>query len=237
MNMYHALAAHYDSLVKDDEATKAWVDLIERSASFHHVVECACGSGEITLALARKGYTIEASDLSEDMINQARQKKDAEKVKWSVQNMVDLHIEQTPDLMLCLCDSLNYLLEDEQIIKVMHQSYELLAKDGTFIFDVHSLDRIDEFKEEFLEEGCLDGTNYEWSIQSDEDLIYQNFVFYDECANAHYEQHIQRVYDPMWLKSEAEKCGFSVEIFTDFVHVGITEGEKYFYILKKGVKS
>lgn len=159
MNMYHALAAHYDSLVKDDEATKAWVDLIERSASFHHVVECACGSGEITLALARKGYTIEASDLSEDMINQARQKKDAEKVKWSVQNMVDLHIEQTPDLMLCLCDSLNYLLEDEQIIKVMHQAYELLAKNGTFIFDVHSLDRIDEFKEEFLEEGCLDGTN------------------------------------------------------------------------------
>lgn len=236
MNMYHALAAHYDSLVKDDEATQAWVDLIERSADFKHVVECACGSGEITLALARKGYTIEASDLSEDMINQAKQKPDADKVDWSVQNMIDLKIKATPELMLCLCDSLNYILEDEQIIHLLQQAYELLSEQGTFIFDVHSLDRLDEFKEEFLEEGCLDGTNYEWSIQSDDDLIYQNFVFYDEAANAHYEQHIQRVYDPLWLKAEAEKCGFTVNIVTDFIHDGITEGEKYFYILKKGAK-
>ena len=35
MNMYHALAAHYDSLVKDDEATQAWVDLIERLSLIH----------------------------------------------------------------------------------------------------------------------------------------------------------------------------------------------------------
>ncbi len=234
MSMYQALAAYYDSLVKDDEATQAWVKLIEDNATFSHIVECACGSGEITLALARKGYSIEASDLSEDMVAQAKKKVDAQKVVWSVQNMLELEVKQTPDLMLCLCDSLNYLCEDEQIFTVLKEAYDLLSEQGTFIFDVHSLDRIEEFQDEFFEEGCLDGTNYEWSIQSDEDLIYQNFVFFDEHANARYEQHIQRVYDPLWLKQEAEKCGFTVKIMTDFIHEGICPGEKYFYILKKG---
>lgn len=233
MGIYEKLASHYDSLVKDDEATKAWVDLIEQNAKFKTVCECACGSGEITLALARKGYQIDASDLSASMIEMAKQKKDAELVNWSVADMTKMDTEKKVDLVLCLCDSLNYLLADEQIETMIKKSYERLNAGGTFIFDVHSLDRLDEFKEEFLEEGSLDGVNYEWCIQSDDSLVYQTFVFYDEAANASYEQHIQRVYDPMWLKKVCEEAGFSVEIKTDFIHDGICEGEKYFYICHK----
>ena len=67
------------------------------------------------------------------MINQAKQKPDADKVDWSVQNMIDLKIKAVPELMLCLCDSLNYILEDEQIIHLLQQAYELLSEQGTFI--------------------------------------------------------------------------------------------------------
>ena len=47
------------------------------------------------------------------------------------------------------------------------------------------------------------------------------------------EQHIQRVYDPMWVKEQLEALAFDVKIITDFTFDGIQEGEKLFYICRK----
>ena len=85
--MYQILARFYDALVKDDEATKDWVDFIEDHASFHSVLEYACGSGEITLALARKGYDVKAGDLSSEMIEMAKKKKDLDLASSSWQSL------------------------------------------------------------------------------------------------------------------------------------------------------
>ena len=73
--MYEKLAEFYDALVKDEEATKAWVDLIESYLPKGKIMELACGSGEITIALAKDGYEVHASDLSADMITQAKAKE------------------------------------------------------------------------------------------------------------------------------------------------------------------
>lgn len=234
MGMYQQLASYYDLLVKDEKATQDWVKFIEQHAKFQSVFECACGSGEITLALAHKGYQVEASDLSEEMIHQAKQKAGAELVEFHVMDMSQFTSDKKRDLVLCLCDSLNYLLLDSQIESFLQSSYDLLKENGTLVFDVHSLDRLQEFKEEFLEEGTLGDTHYEWDIQSDDDKIYQNFVFFDKQANATYEQHIQRVFDAKWLLTACERVGFKCEVYTDFIHPGIVEGEKYFYVCHKG---
>lgn len=234
MGIYQQLANFYDLLVKDEQATQDWVAFIEAHAQFQSVFECACGSGEITLALALKGYQVEASDLSQEMIQQAKQKAGAELVEFKVMDMSQFASEVKRDLVLCLCDSLNYLLLDSQIESFVQSSYDLLKPGGTLIFDVHSQDRLMEFQEEFLEEGTLGEIHYEWDIQSDDDRIYQNFVFFDQEANASYEQHIQRVFDAQWLMSVCEKVGFGCEIYTDFIHKGIHPGEKYFYVCHKG---
>ena len=83
--MYNTLARYYDALVKDDEATKAYVDWIE---SFHpgkKMLELACGSGEITERLARVGHRLDALDLSADMVEQAKQKDPERLIGFSVQ--------------------------------------------------------------------------------------------------------------------------------------------------------
>ena len=72
--IYNTLATYYDDLVKDEQATKAWVDWIEKHKSACSMLECACGSGEITHALAKKGYTMSALDISQQMIDQAKAK-------------------------------------------------------------------------------------------------------------------------------------------------------------------
>lgn len=230
--MYQELAKFYDALVADEEATHNWVDFIESHASFYDILEFACGSGEITLALAKKGYHVKASDLSRDMINEAKKKENAEQVEFFVHDMIQPLPDQV-DLVLCLCDSMNYVIEEDDLKQVLKNAYNNLKEKGTFIFDVHSLDRLVEFENEFYEEGIINGCGYEWSIETQHDHIFQNFVFFDKDAHATYEQHIQRVYDPIQIKTCCEELGFTVEIYTDFNHEGICEGEKYFYVCRR----
>ena len=105
----------YDALVKDDEATACWVELIKAHIRGTELLELACGSGEITIALAQEGYHVDASDLSAAMIEEAKKKDGSEQVSWSVMDMCDLHTDKSYDGILCLCDSFNYLLKDEQV--------------------------------------------------------------------------------------------------------------------------
>ena len=59
--MYELLAHVYDALVKDDEATACWVELVKAHIRGTELLELACGSGEITIALAHKLKQIYAS--------------------------------------------------------------------------------------------------------------------------------------------------------------------------------
>lgn len=231
--MYQKLASFYDALVQDEEATKAWVDLIEKWIPKGNILELACGSGEITIALAKDGYQLKASDLSADMIQQAKKKAGSDLVAWNVMDMCDFQDKDCYDGILCLCDSFNYVLKEEQVLTMFQSVYAHLLEDGVFLMDMHSLDRLTEFEEEYNETGHIDGNEYQWTIQSDQDRIYQNFAFYDEDGRSVLEQHVQRVYDPLWIKEQLENVGFHVIIYTDFTQVGICEGEKQFYICKK----
>lgn len=230
--MYETLAHFYDALVKDDEATKLWVSLIEQNVEGKDILELACGSGEITIALAKDGYHVTGTDLSEDMLVEAKKKNGSDKITWKAMDMCDITINQTFDGILCLCDSFNYLLHKEQVISMFQQVKKHLKAGGTFIMDMHSLDRLEEFSEEYNEAGRIDQHEYQWTIQTIDDSIYQNFAFYDEEGRITLEQHIQKVYDPLWIKEILLQMGFDVKIYTDFNQQGICEGEKIFYICK-----
>lgn len=121
--MYELLAHVYDALVKDDEATACWVELIKAHIRGTELLELACGSGEITIALAQEGYHVDASDLSAAMIEEAKKKDGSEQVSWSVMDMCDLHTDKSYDGILCLCDSFNYLLKDEQVRALFQGAY------------------------------------------------------------------------------------------------------------------
>lgn len=230
--MYNLLAKHYDGLVKDDAATAKWVTLITETIPNKEMMELACGSGEITLALANKGYHIDASDLSLEMLEEAKAKDTQQLVHFYKMDMQDFYAEKKYDGILCLCDSINYVVEKEQMVSLFSKIAGALKEDGVFLFDMHSLDRLEEFEEEFYEEGIVNGQEYAWSIQRIDDCLHHNFIFFDENANYTQEQHTQRVFDPIWVKEELE-THFEVEIRTDFEKEGIQAGEKYFYLCRK----
>ena len=142
--MYEALAAFYDALVKDGEATKRWVDFVNAHHKGKKLLEVACGSGEITLALAAAGYDVSALDLSRNMLRRAQDKAGSEHITWRHGDMRDLSSWPLFDGILCFCDSLNYLLNKADVHTFFVQAYTHLHASGVLLFDMHSQDRLSE---------------------------------------------------------------------------------------------
>lgn len=231
--MYEKLATYYDALVKDEKATAAWTSFVKQHAFGNAFLEVACGSGEITLALAKEGYHMSAGDISEAMLKCARLKQGSEAVAWHVLDMRHLDAFSTYDSILCFCDSVNYLIDLDDWRLFFQQAYAHLKDNGVLLFDMHAVDRLTEFQEEYCEAGYIDHTAYEWTVTAEDDCIYHNFVFYDEANQPILEQHIQRVVSADWVSQCLREIGFQTKVFTDFDQPGIQSGEKYFYVCKK----
>ncbi len=231
--IYQTLAPFYDLLVKDDEATQMWVDFTQKYANGTNILELACGSGEITIALAKLGYSMYGTDLSQEMIDEAQEKEGSELVQWEALDMVQLPMDKKYDSILCYCDSLNYVVQNQDVLTVFEKVYACLEDGGAFLFDIHSLDREVEFAEEYIEEGFLDDVAYQWTIRHEDHFLYHSFTFYDANGKLEQEQHVQKVHNPLWVKEQLERIGFIVSMYTDFDLEGIQEGEKIFYVAKK----
>ncbi len=238
--IYNTLAKYYDTLVRDEEATRAYVDWIVSFEPESPVLELACGSGEITHALSALGYDMSALDLSARMIEKAKQKDLDKKISFTVQDMLDLSDLGTFKTIFCVCDSFNYVLEKEDVKALFKEAASHLETGGLFCFDTHSLDRLDEFEVEYNETGQFeDGVQYQWSIMSEDEYIYQDFAFYRPDGTVLEEHHMQRVYDPEFLIQELEEYFDVISVKTDFDQEGISEGEKYFFAARKkrGIQS
>ena len=231
--IYHDLADYYDDLVKDEQATQNWADLTENTLGHQRtkILELACGSAEISCELASRGYSLLATDLSEDMLNKAKLKHGANKLRFAPLNMVQFDLNETFDAVICFCDSINYLSSLEEVKSMIHSVKRHLNEQGIFIFDMHTPDRLEEFAEEFIEEGMIDGVAYQWTIASQDDEIHHHFAFWKENEIMQ-EFHVQHVFDLKQVLNLLHEEGFDTEVFVDFDQPETASGEKYFVIGK-----
>lgn len=230
--IYNSLATYYDALLKDDGASKMWTDFFDKHHFNSSILELGCGTGEITLNLASK-YTIDATDLSNEMLERLKDKDVDNQIANIFQlDMNDWKVDKTYDNIICFCDSINYLDNTDELYALFNNVYNSLNENGVFMFDMHTSERLSEFKEPFIEAGQLLGTDYQWSITTEEDKIYHHFVFYEEDGMLQ-EYHVQTVFEYDGVIKQLEKLGFKVSIYTDFTIEGISEGEKLFIVGEK----
>lgn len=213
LKAYDYLAYYYDLLLGDEEAFSYWLQEIE-SEKFSTVLELAAGSGVMARILKEKGYKIIASDISESMKEASKVNFDGEYITL---NMINYKLNKKFDLVLCICDSINYLVEDE-LDSFFKCAYEHLNPNGRLIFDMHNTKRIAEFKEEYIEEGELEDIQYQWTINSDEEskTINEHFTFYTSDGMIQ-EQHTQHVFDIDLIIRKMENAGFTVKYIEDFI--------------------
>lgn len=100
------------------------------------VLDLACGTGNLSLLLTENGYDVVGLDASSHMLEIAREKvHGAEFVQAAMQ---DFALDTRFDAVLCVFDSLNYLLEAEDVKGAFSCVHRALNDGGYFVFDVNT---------------------------------------------------------------------------------------------------
>lgn len=222
--LYSGLAAIYDTLMQQDICYDDLCDLIEECFRRYHVspklvADLACGTGSVTSRMSQRGYDMIGIDISEEMLNRAREKDD--KSLYLEQDITEFELYGTVDAILCMIDGYNYVLDDEKLYQSFLWVKNYLNPDGVFIFDVSS-----DYKLSTLlgnETYVYDDDNifYTWENEFDEsDLISSSYItFFVKDKNVYHrfdEVHRQKARSISSIKSFLEKAGFcEIQIFSD----------------------
>lgn len=224
------LSSIYDSLYSDSKAIKQYQLFLNKYNLKGPVLECACGSGDLALLLQEE-HVVDGLDFNQQMLRNAKAKGFRGQL-YHLDMSQSWELEKQYQSILCFGDSLNYLSDLNQVESFFEEVFTYLEDDGSFFFDMHSLDRLEEFNEEYIEEALVDGKEVMWSCVSIGDKLVHQWVFYGEQGHQ-IEEIVQTVFDPEDIESLLKKTGFNFYVMTDFDKVGYQEGEKYFYVCQK----
>ena len=138
---YEGLAPYYDELTREHDY-EGWTRHLEETAlrfgvSGRGLLDAACGTGKSFLPFLARGYTVTACDISPEMVALARAK--APQAELSVADIRRLGRLGSFDLITCLDDSVNYLVEDGDLDAAFGCLAANLAPGGVLVFDVNTL--------------------------------------------------------------------------------------------------
>ena len=107
------------------------------------VVDLGCGTGTLTELLYQKGYDCIGVDNSEEMLGIAMEKKveSGSEILYLHQDMRELDLYSTVGTVISVCDSVNYILEEEELLQVFRLVNNYLYPGGIFIFDLRRAGR------------------------------------------------------------------------------------------------
>lgn len=222
MKSYKELAKVYD-LFMQETPYSTWVEYIESifkkyNLSPNLILELGCGTGNITSLMQDKGYDMIGVDISEDMLAEAKEKAQQKKqdILFLNQDMCEFELFGTVDSCICICDSLNYILEIEDILKTFKLVNNYLNPKGLFIFDLNT-----EYKfKNILSDNSFSAT------ENNAAYIWENYYYEDEMINEYYtnifikdnngqysrheEYHYQKAYKKETIIELLKKAGLEI---------------------------
>jgi len=224
MLLYNGFAYLYDSLMTNIPY-HIWADYIDNVLVSHLganranniILDMACGTGNITIPLAKLGYDMIGVDISVDMLAQAQAKLDRERVLFLAQDMRKLDLYGTINAAICTCDSLNYILNETDLETVFRRVKMFLNPGGTFIFDMKTEYTFKEIlgKNTFIAEAG--DVSYEWNNHFDQKTgINEYRVKFMQSTNESFiEVHHQKAYEVETVHDLLKTTGFATVSIND----------------------
>ncbi|MGI6269663.1 MAG: class I SAM-dependent DNA methyltransferase [Candidatus Howiella sp.] len=139
-----AFAAFYDRLIGDvcyGERAAYLLDLFERFGRRpEKLLDLACGTGNISYEMSRRGIEVLGVDPSPDMLTEAEAKRKAgDRVFFICQPAEALELGQTVDGAVCCLDGVNHFDGSDGVRAAFSRVAAQLSPGGLFLFDVNSL--------------------------------------------------------------------------------------------------
>lgn len=179
------------------------------------LLDLGCGTGSLTELLSDSGYDMIGVDLSEEMLQIAieRREKSGQDILYLLQDMREFELYGTVNAVVSICDSINYLLEYEDLVQTFRLVNNYLDPGGVFIFDINT-----EYKyREILKQSTIaedrEESSFIWENDYDEeDRIneYDLTLFIreeDTRYRKYQETHYQKAYFLDEIKQAIEDAG------------------------------
>ena len=248
MSCYEALAASYDGLTRDipyEKYLRFFKTLLRRhGVTATTVLDLACGTGSLSVLLAKHGYRVLGVDRSEEMLTVAAEKAmelEENQPFFVAQPMQRLKIPEPVDACVCALDSINYVTKPQDVQKAFRRVYESLRPGGLFVFDINTpykLENLDGqvFLDETEDSYCVWRAVYDRRhslCRYGMDLFQQAN---DGLWERSFEEHVERAYTPEELSQWLTDAGFAqVERFANLRPEAPKADElRIFFAAKKG---
>ena len=182
------------------------------------VVDLGCGTGTLTQMFYEAGYDMIGVDNSEEMLSVAMEKRDraGSEILYLLQDMRELELYSTVGTVISVCDSINYILEEAELLEVFQLVNNYLYPGGIFIFDFNTVYKY----EEVIGDATIAENREECSF------IWENFYHEEEEINEYdltifvqeedglfrrfQENHYQRGYRPETIRALLQEAGLKL---------------------------
>ena len=235
MEAYGEFAKVYDELMDNvpyelwgerlDQAIKRYgVSRPERDAETpleaekNLVVDLGCGTGTLTESLYAKGYDMIGVDQSEAMLNAAMRKREesGSEILYLQQDMRELELYSTAGTIYCVCDSLNYILEEEELLQVFSLVNNYLFPGGVFLFDFNTEYKYREILGDTVIAENRESCSFIWEnfYDPEEEINEYDLTLFLQEEDGRFrkenEQHFQRGYTLEQMTALAQKAGMKI---------------------------
>lgn len=231
-------APEFEETQEELEVTEEDALISERNL----VLDLGCGTGTLTELLYEKGYDMIGVDSSEEMLQIALDKKfeTGSDILYLCQDMRELDLYSTVGTVVSVCDSLNYLLMDEDVLETFRLVNNYLFPGGIFIFDFNTIYKYEEVIGDTTIAENREDCSFIWeNFYSCEDHIneYDVTVFErqeDDLYRKFTETHYQRGYSLNEMKAFLEKAGLTfVTAMDEKTHEAPTETSERIYVIAR----
>ena len=221
MEAYTSFAAVYDTFM-DNVPYEEWADYLWRLLQEYGiadglVLELGCGTGSMTELLASKGYDMIGVDNSEDMLELAMEKRieSGHDILYLLQNMQEFELYGTVRAVVSVCDSVNYVTDEEELTEVFRLVNNYLDPQGVFIFDFNTEYKYQEILGEQVIAEEREECSFIWDNYYDEEQKineYELTLFVQsqedpELYRKYQKVHYQRAYTLERIRNLIEKAG------------------------------
>ncbi len=182
------------------------------------VVDLGCGTGTLTELLYEKGYDMIGVDYSESMLGIAMEKKqlnDSE-ILYLCQDMRELELYSTVGTVVSVCDSVNYILEKDELLEVFKLVNNYLYPGGILIFDFNTDYKYREVIGDTTIAENRDNCSFIWENYYDEEECINQYdvtVFVqeeDDLFRRFTETHLQRGYTAEEIQALLAQAGLAL---------------------------
>ena len=232
---------------------EVWADFFEEQFQKHLenkpqlVLDLGCGTGRMTLTLAKRGYDMTGVDYSPEMLDIARREEailnPQNSVLWLCQDIREFELYGTVDVCVCCLDTINHITSKRDLSEILYLVHNYLNPDGLFIFDINGKGKFERVYANEVYTYESDGNFLIWEndYRKKSGLCDFYITLFEQETDGRYVRHdevqTERAYSIKTItKMLAENDFECIGVYSDFEETRAEDTDERIYFVARCIK-